>query len=170
MRYLLFCLTLILVLSGCQKKDHTFYESHIGFANKTSFDIEVQLYPKSQYLQGSELYRAGTSGEFREKQFKLFKGDSIWFSEKDLFNTTDTLAKPINLIGDVFDSIKVFVKNPDSTILKFTKIISTHYLLNPYQTDSIWVRNKLLNSMFDMGWNGFQYHYTFFIDKKFLSK
>jgi hypothetical protein len=91
-------------------------------------------------------------------------------SKKDLFFIDNITIKPTTLINYVFDSIKVFIQNPDSTIIKFTNINSIHYSINPYQNDTIWKKYKILNSMMDPSSNGYSYYYVFTIDRQFLSK
>ncbi len=159
---------LVSLLIGCKEKDTTFYESTISLANKTEYDLKVQLFPKPQFLKYPTLYQMGTvGGGYSETIFTMDKRDSI--RRTDLFFIDNLTTKPTALINYVFDSIKVFIQNPDSTILKFTNLNSIHYSINPYQNDTIWEKYEVLNQRRASSIVS-TYFYVFTIDKQYLSK
>jgi len=164
---ILFFLAFILI--GCPKKDHTFYRSTISFANKTEFDLKVQVFPKPQFLRNPTTYQMGTvGGGSLGTIFTMDKRDTL--QRQDLFFIDNVTTKPTTLINYVFDSVKVFIQNPDSTIITFTNIKSINYSINPYQNDTIWKKQEMLNSMMEPSWNGYSYYYVFTIDRQFLIK
>lgn len=165
MKQLILIFLCSLLLLSC-KKENIGYSSYIGIANKTTYNLEVKLYPKATYCYSSELYQIG-SGYF-VRNFKKHSDDSIWWARTDLYYTEDTTVRASTLLDAVFDSIIISVKNSDSSVIKLSKNSCTNYRINPFLTDTIWSRNKLLRSMFDPNWKGFEYHYVLFIEKKFI--
>jgi hypothetical protein len=166
-----FAFFIIILLTSCKEKDHTSYYTFISVANRTDFEIKVNLYPKHEYLMGELLYKAGTlSGGYSMKNFSLNESDSMWYNKRDLYFADNINLKPTSLINAIFDSIKIFIQDPDSTIIKFTNTNSIPYALNPYQNDSIWEKHKELNSINDPKNNGFNYIYVFTIDRQYLAK
>jgi hypothetical protein len=168
MKHLLLVTVLSLLVLSCKKKENVGYSSYIGIANKTSYNLEVKLYPKSAYCYSSELYKLGSG--YYERNFKKHPDDSIWWARTDFYFTEDTTVRASTLLDAVFDSIIISVKNSDSTVIKLSKNSCTNYRINPFLTDTIWSRNKMLRSMINQSWKGFEYHYVLFIEKKFLGK
>lgn len=157
----------LLLLFSCKKKENSTYSTYISFANRSSYNLEIELYPKKFLLMGSDLYKPDSSSSgYWTKKFKIGAGDSSLWSRHDLSYSEDTTTLPSQLLTSVFDSVIVHVQNPNSSIIKLMPGIPVNPLINPYSNDNLWVKNKILRSTIDATWNGFYYVNVFYIDDK----
>ena len=64
-----------------------------------------------------------------------------------------------------FDSIIIYIHNPDSTIILFKeKLRQIPPMKNPYRNDSAWSKYKLQRVLIHPDWNGFYYVNVFNIE------
>jgi len=155
--------------AGSLVVNDTTYILDIRLANKTNYDINVNLYPNSQITTQDSTYLASSySGQFLKKMFLLKKYDSIGnvASIEYLYTTKDTSITPSGLLSNIFDSISAVVSNDSNLMIKFDHTNLYNYSENPFSVDSIWHHAKTVNTYtLDK-----TKEFTYFIDPKKLRK
>jgi hypothetical protein len=135
----------LLILTSCKVDcPDKSYELWISIHNRTGNDIEVNLYPKQEYLWNNYSYKpCPNCGNHKDKNF-VMEYDSLesWSDKNRLYLSLDTSIKPSELLSKVFDSIIIEVNNENATELKFFHEHSINYLENPFTNDSIWDYEK----------------------------
>ena len=129
MKKIIGSIILLCFLNSCN--DDTFYQLQIIIKNETTSELNVKVFPKSEYRLGV-LYDFGIGGGYRETEFHINPTD-----EFELFSTEDLKIEPNTLTAQVFDSIHV--NSTDGNIkIKFSLSTVTGYPDNLYNDPANW--------------------------------
>lgn len=137
------------MLFSCKKEcpDKQYYMD-ISFANNTGYEIEVELFPKTEYLQSDVFYRAAAiGGGYRYKKFSIDTAFTHEYSYKyGLYRTNDTLLNPTQLLAQIFDSIYLTIANPYNTEVVLLPDTALGMNVNPFSDSSVWTRKWIDSS------------------------
>lgn len=129
MKKLIGSIILLCFLNSCNEE--TFYQLQIIIKNETTSELNVKVFPKSEYRL-RDLYDFGIGGGYRETEFQIGPTDEI-----QLFSTEDLKIEPNTLTAQVFDSITV--NSTDGNIkIKFSLSTVVGYPDNLYNDPSKW--------------------------------
>jgi hypothetical protein len=136
---LIVCLILCACKKDCPDKHYSLW---INIVNQTDYKIEVELFPKQEYLSGGNLYRMGSyGGGYKDRVFTLDYDSAPhpYANGSTLYFTHDTASTPSDLLKKVFDSIFISLYDDSNTLIKLFHNHTVNYSENPYNSDSIWI-------------------------------
>jgi hypothetical protein len=123
------------LLSACES---SYDQVTILLKNNNDKAMQVTLYPKKEFIQGS-LYKFSSIGSgYRETTFSIEPG-----MEQDLYTTDDLDIKPYVLVSLVFDSIHIGLTDLNNPEIKFSSDRVIGYSENLYSENSSWIYEKL---------------------------
>lgn len=135
---------IVIILQSCDK---SITEIRIILKNESKHSLDIELYPKKEYLNG-ENYRFSKIGS--GSQPCTFTLETYTTKEpviKVLFTSNDLNLSATDLAQQVFDSIRVVLKSEPSTILLFTHEQARAYSKNLFTDASSW--SYELNSIYE---------------------
>ena len=155
----LFFLTIIIF---CACKEETKYRMQIILENEFESDIEVTVYPRSEYLNGTTYKISDIGSGFNPTNFVINSA-----SDNGLFISKNVNLQPFNLAESIFDSVKVKLIDNSHTDIFFSSDTVINYSENLFDSTSLWNYQKIESDEPDMFNSNpvVYFNYTFIIKK-----
>ncbi|PJB58441.1 MAG: hypothetical protein CO098_08655 [Bacteroidetes bacterium CG_4_9_14_3_um_filter_41_19] len=121
---------------------------NIGFANNTGYKMKVELFPKTEYLQGEVFYKGSAfGGGYKYKEFSIETAFNPTNSFKYiLYTTNDTLLNPNQLLANIFDSIYITLSDSLNIKIVLKPDTSINMNTNPFKDTSVWTNKWIYSS------------------------
>ncbi len=134
---------ILLLITSCNEEIR--YETQINIENNTNYNIEVTLFPKSEYVHGT-LYKFSDIGGGYNPIIFISNPNS----ENYLFITKNMDIEPYMIAQNIFDSIYVKLDNEVQTEIIFKLDTVVNYSENIFSPNSHWDFEKVEYDMQDM--------------------
>lgn len=133
---ILFLLFTSIILNSCNEKME--YESQLVFMNNLDKDVEVRLYPNSEYRSSDfDMYRISEDGS-GYKDCNLTIGENLY---DYIFTTSEEGydSSPTDILKNVLDSIKFTFNGETPFVIRLNHTESINYKLNPFLDNNAWI-------------------------------
>jgi hypothetical protein len=136
-------ISILFIIVSCRKPhcdENIEYRLEMYLVNETNYDIQVNLFPRADYMITPNTYHSGTGGLLIN--FNLSNNPSMGNIQR-LYTTKDTSISPRILLNQVFDSIQIIINNSSNKVILFNHC-NTYG--NPFTIDMVWKYKKYLTS------------------------
>ena len=121
---------MLILISSCNKE--TNYEFWIGLNNMTNKEIQVTVFPKSEFINGYK-YTISTYNDYSDMEFTINPNES-----ENLYQSDKLEQEPEMLLKEIFDSVIIVIELDSTVIIKFQPESVENYEQNMYSENSIW--------------------------------
>ena len=121
---------ILLLISSCKKE--TNYGYWIGIHNRTTKEIQVKVFPKSELIKGDQ-YNISSYNDFSDMVFTIAPNET-----ENLYQSAKLDYEPELLLKEIFDSIAIEIKLDSTVVIKFRPESVENYSRNMYAKNSIW--------------------------------
>lgn len=128
-------LLFIFLSISCRKE--TTYQMEIILQNDSDSELDVTLFPKSDYICGHFYNYSDFFDDCADTTFILEIND-----DKSLFLSSNLNQTPFDLVSKIFDSIYINPLNGNQAVMKFSSNKVVGYPENLFDSNSTWVYEK----------------------------
>lgn len=129
---------ILVMMSSCKKE--TTYTLRIGIDNVTTDELQVKVFPKSEFVNG-DMYKASSWDDFSDMEFTLHPN-----GYENLFESTKLDYEPQILLAEIFDSLTIEISIDTVLIIKFKPDSVENYGSNMFSENSTWTYELLQGS------------------------
>lgn len=130
MKLIIVLIGMLILISSCKKE--TNYEFWIGLNNMTNKEIQVTVFPKSEFINGNK-YQISTYNDYSDMEFTINPNES-----ENLYQSNKLEQEPEMLLKEIFDSVIIVIELDSTVIIKFQPESVENYKENMYSENSIW--------------------------------
>ena len=121
---------MLILISSCKKE--TNYGFWIGLNNMTNEEIQVIVFPKSEFINGYK-YQVSSYNDYSDMEFTINPNKS-----ESLYQSNKLEKEPEMLLKEIFDSVIIVIELDSTVIIKFQPESVENYEKNMYSENSIW--------------------------------